>query len=230
MEYILLYFSNTCAYSLSNVETNFATYNSVFQFLAGVKRSLWALQSIRLNRLLEMEEQSDLSSSSLPLQDLSLPLGSKEHRLQLLRSWLLYFTTTVHGYFMSRCSVPDKIWADCLFLGLYTAQKWSSGWNCQKQQTWTWFSRWPAFHCSLLQCSWLFRCTKNTWTGSTTDVSSIPLLPCWGKQSTWFCSWELSLETPLFLICQSILALCWPGKRSTQDATPFWHQHYRSVE
>jgi len=83
-------------------QANFATYNSVFQFLAGVKRSLWALQSIRLNRLLEMEEQSDLSSSSLLLQDLSLPLGSKEHRLQLLRSWLLYFTTTVHGYFMSR--------------------------------------------------------------------------------------------------------------------------------
>ena len=29
------------------VQANFATYNSVFQFLAGVKRSLWALQSIR---------------------------------------------------------------------------------------------------------------------------------------------------------------------------------------
>ena len=40
-------------------------------------------------------------------KDLSLPLGSKEHRLQLLRSWLLYFTTTVHGYFMSRCIFPS---------------------------------------------------------------------------------------------------------------------------
>ena len=83
---------------------NLATYSSVFLFLAGVKRSLWALQSIRLLRLREMEEQNDLDVSSLSLssQDVSLPLGCKQHRLQLLRSWLLFFTTTVHGYFMSR--------------------------------------------------------------------------------------------------------------------------------
>jgi gamma-tubulin complex component 5 len=83
---------------------NIDTYNKVFLFLAGVKRSLWALESIRVHRLRELEEQQalDVSSLSLPSQDVSLPLPCKQHRLQLLRSWLLYFTTTVHGYFMSR--------------------------------------------------------------------------------------------------------------------------------
>ena len=85
-------------------QANLATYSAVFQFLAGVKRSLWALQAIRPGRLQQMEEQYDLDVSSLSLstQDVSLPIGCKQHRLQLLRSWLLYFTTTVHGYFMSR--------------------------------------------------------------------------------------------------------------------------------
>jgi len=85
-------------------QANLATYNAVFQFLAGVKRSLWALQAIRPTRLAELEEEQDLATSSLalPSQDTSLPLAGKQHRLQLLRSWLLYFTTTVHGYFMSR--------------------------------------------------------------------------------------------------------------------------------
>ena len=35
----------------------------------------------------------------------SSPLGVKlvkQHRLHLLRFWLLYFATVVHGYFMSR--------------------------------------------------------------------------------------------------------------------------------
>ena len=83
---------------------NLATYNAVFQFLASVKRSLWALQAIRPARLRELEEEQELSTSSLalPSPDTSLPLAGKQHRLQLLRSWLLYFTSTVHGYFMSR--------------------------------------------------------------------------------------------------------------------------------
>jgi len=85
---------------------NLDIYNKVFIFLAGVKRSLWALQSVRLSTLAHLEENmeglADLSSTSQSFADNSLPLGVKQHRLQLLRSWLLYFTTTMHGYFMSR--------------------------------------------------------------------------------------------------------------------------------
>ena len=87
-------------------QDNLVTYNKVFTFLAGVKRSLWALQSVRLSTLAQLEERmdQDLSTVSLSqsLSDASLPLVVKQHRLQLLRSWLLYFTTTMHGYFMSR--------------------------------------------------------------------------------------------------------------------------------
>ena len=89
-------------------QSNLETYNKVFIFLAGVKRSLWSLQSVRLATLAKLEErlegQADLSAASLSqsFADSSLPLGVKKHRLQLLRSWLLYFTTTMHGYFMSR--------------------------------------------------------------------------------------------------------------------------------
>ena len=36
------------------------------------------------------------------LSDSSLTAGEKRHRVQLLRSWLLYFVTLIHGYFMSR--------------------------------------------------------------------------------------------------------------------------------
>jgi len=85
--------------------SNLQTYNSIFVFLAGVKRSLWSLQSVRLSRLAELEDSmegtADISLGQ-SFQDSSLPLGAKQHRLQLLRSWLLYFTTTMHGYFMSR--------------------------------------------------------------------------------------------------------------------------------
>eukprot|EP00092_Neocalanus_flemingeri_P037301 GFUD01040623.1.p1 GENE.GFUD01040623.1~~GFUD01040623.1.p1 ORF type:complete len:962 (+),score=214.69 GFUD01040623.1:57-2942(+) len=88
-------------------QNNLDTYNKVFVFLAGVKRSLWALQSVRLSKLAQLEEKMEgldnmSSSFSQSLSDASLPLGLKQHRLQLLRSWLLYFTTTMHGYFMSR--------------------------------------------------------------------------------------------------------------------------------
>ena len=86
-------------------QANLDTYNKIFVFLARVKRSLWSLQSVRLSRLAELEDsmegQADLSFGQ-SIQDSSLPLGAKQHRLQLLRSWLLYFTTTMHGYFMSR--------------------------------------------------------------------------------------------------------------------------------
>jgi len=86
-------------------QANLDTYNKIFVFLAGVKRSLWSLQSVRLSRLAELEDsmegQADVSLGQ-SFQDSSLPLGAKQHRLQLLRSWLLYFTTTMHGYFMSR--------------------------------------------------------------------------------------------------------------------------------
>jgi len=86
-------------------QANLDTYNKIFVFLAGVKRSLWSLQSVRLSRLAELEDsmegQADVSLGQ-SFQDTSLPLGAKQHRLQLLRSWLLYFTTTMHGYFMSR--------------------------------------------------------------------------------------------------------------------------------
>jgi len=85
--------------------SNLQTYNSIFVFLAGVKRSLWSLQSVRLSRLAELEDRMEGTadvSLGQSFQDSSLPLGAKQHRLQLLRSWLLYFTTTMHGYFMSR--------------------------------------------------------------------------------------------------------------------------------
>jgi len=57
-----------------------------------------------------MEGREDLSISCPSVNqsisemsaDKSLCLGAKQHRLQLLRSWLIYFTSTIHGYFMSR--------------------------------------------------------------------------------------------------------------------------------
>ena len=36
------------------------------------------------------------------LNESSFNAGQKQHRLQLLRAWLLYFVTLLHGYFMSR--------------------------------------------------------------------------------------------------------------------------------
>ena len=91
-------------------QANLETYNKIFLFLAEVKRSLWALQTVTLTDLevLEdkMEEAESLSLSCLSDHtlgaDKSLCTGAKKHRLQLLRSWLLYFTSTIHGYFMSR--------------------------------------------------------------------------------------------------------------------------------
>ena len=41
-------------------------------------------------------------STNQTLSDVSLNPGAKQHRLQLLRSWLIYFTTSIHNYFMSR--------------------------------------------------------------------------------------------------------------------------------
>ncbi len=43
------------------------------------------------------------------LSDSSLAAGPKLHRLQLLRSWLLYFVTVVHGYFMSRVLATTEL-------------------------------------------------------------------------------------------------------------------------
>ena len=89
---------------------NLDIYNRVFLFLAEVKRSLWSLQCVSLADLADLEDRmeagDDLSMSCLSvnqtLSDSSLCPGVKQHRLQLLRSWLIYFTSTVHGYFMTR--------------------------------------------------------------------------------------------------------------------------------
>ena len=92
-------------------QANLETYNKIFLFLAEVKRSLWALQTVSLADLDALEDRiegagnmslSCLSSDQTLGGDTSLCLGAKQHRLQLLRSWLLYFTSTIHGYFMSR--------------------------------------------------------------------------------------------------------------------------------
>ena len=92
-------------------QANLETYNKIFLFLAEVKRSLWALQTVSLADLDALEDRiegagslsvSCLSSDHTLGSDTSLCLGTKQHRLQLLRSWLLYFTSTIHGYFMSR--------------------------------------------------------------------------------------------------------------------------------
>ena len=95
-------------------QKNLETYNKIFVFLSEVKRSLWALQSVSLADLEDLEDRmegrEDLSISCLSVNqsmsemsaDKSLCLGAKQHRLQLLRSWLIYFTSTIHGYFMSR--------------------------------------------------------------------------------------------------------------------------------
>ena len=92
-------------------QANLETYNKIFLFLAEVKRSLWALQTVSLADLDALEDRME-GADSLSLSclandqtlgaDTSLCLGAKQHRLQLLRSWLLYFTSTIHGYFMSR--------------------------------------------------------------------------------------------------------------------------------
>lgn len=90
-------------------QANLETYNKIFLFLAEVKRSLWALQTVSLADLDALEDRMEgaesLSLSCLASDhtlDTSLCLGAKQHRLQLLRAWLLYFTSTIHGYFMSR--------------------------------------------------------------------------------------------------------------------------------
>ena len=72
-----------------------------------MKRSLWSLQSVSLQDLENLENSmlatEDLSASCLLSQeDVSLCSGAKQHRLQLLRSWLIFFTSSLHGYFMSR--------------------------------------------------------------------------------------------------------------------------------
>lgn len=78
------------------------TYNKVFVFLAQVKRSLWSLQSVRLSRLQELEDGMDITDTDISFNNTSISHIGKRHRLQLLRAWLLYFVTVVHGYFMSR--------------------------------------------------------------------------------------------------------------------------------
>jgi len=88
-------------------QTNLEVYNKIFTFLAGVKRTLWALQSVRLSSLpaIEMRMETDdgfSNDTSKSFDESSLPLHANCHRLQLLRAWLLFFTTTMHGYFMSR--------------------------------------------------------------------------------------------------------------------------------
>lgn len=90
-------------------QQNLLTYNKIFLFLAGVKRSLWALHTVSLQQLEALEssmlDTEDLSVSCLQPQDdpnLSLCSGAKQHRLQLLRSWLIFFSSSLHGYFMSR--------------------------------------------------------------------------------------------------------------------------------
>jgi hypothetical protein len=52
---------------------------------------------------------SDQEEEQLSLSDSSLAAGPKQHRLQLLRSWLLYFVTVVHGYFMSRVLATTEL-------------------------------------------------------------------------------------------------------------------------
>ena len=90
-------------------QQNLLTYNEIFIFLTGVKRSLWALHSVTLHQLESLESSlvgsEEMSASCLLSQDdpqLSLCSGAKQHRLQLLRSWLIFFTSSLHGYFMSR--------------------------------------------------------------------------------------------------------------------------------
>lgn len=82
--------------------SHLSTYNKVFVFLAQVKRSLWSLQSVRLSRLQEMEDGMDITDTDISFNNTSISHIGKRHRLQLLRAWLLYFVTVVHGYFMSR--------------------------------------------------------------------------------------------------------------------------------
>lgn len=79
------------------------TYNAVFRFLASVKRSLWALQAVRPAALAELQSQVEAKPPfALSPASVSGPAPCSAHRLQLLRSWLLHFSTTLHGYFMSR--------------------------------------------------------------------------------------------------------------------------------
>jgi len=81
---------------------NLGVYNKIYLFLVGVKHSLWCLQSVSLKQICRMDQQLEKDESSLELSDSSLTAGEKKHRVQLLRTWLLYFVTLLHGYFMSR--------------------------------------------------------------------------------------------------------------------------------
>jgi len=82
---------------------NLKMYNKIYLFLVGVKHSLWCLQSVSLKQVSRMDQQLEKEDSlNQELSDSSLTAGEKRHRVQLLRSWLLYFVTLIHGYFMSR--------------------------------------------------------------------------------------------------------------------------------
>jgi len=82
---------------------NLKKYNKIFNFLMTVKRSLWCLQSMSLAHLAQLDKQLEKDTSHIDeLSDSILSSGQKQHRLQLLRAWLVYFVTLVHGYFMSR--------------------------------------------------------------------------------------------------------------------------------
>ena len=83
-------------------QANLETYNKIFIFLAEVKRSLWSLQTVSLADLAALEDRMAGLEEGAEAADTSLCLASKQHRLQLLRAWLLHFTSTIHGYFMSR--------------------------------------------------------------------------------------------------------------------------------
>jgi len=78
-------------------------YNKIFLFLVTLKHSLWCLQSISLAEIAQLDRDilQDESRGD-EMTDVSLTASHKQHRLQLLRAWLIYFVTLLHGYFMSR--------------------------------------------------------------------------------------------------------------------------------
>jgi len=84
-------------------EDNLKMYNKIFLFLVNMKHSLWCLQSITLAEIATLDRQLAKDESiNDELNESSFNAGQKQHRLQLLRAWLLYFVTLLHGYFMSR--------------------------------------------------------------------------------------------------------------------------------
>ena len=110
----------------------------------------------RLDRLREMEEQSDLSSSSLPLQVRIC------HRMKLSNIFMIRISLCPWEAKSTDCSCcalgcstspPLSMDTSCPglftvlplygktgiqpFLGLFIAQRWSLGENCRRQLTWT---------------------------------------------------------------------------------------------